>query len=120
MLELGFTPVFYQFIETIIEVKIAITITMTQETSFTQTGSTTGRSFQRRGFLPGRSSIGVATNQVNATYSSKYSYTAEGSSLLRTKMVPVPPPAILEERIRALLEQNKTEQTDSTTREVAT
>jgi hypothetical protein len=35
-------------------------------------------------------------------------------------MVPVPPPAILEERIRALLEQNKTEQTDSTTREVAT
>ena len=46
----------------------------------------------------------VQTQQVDATYTSKYSYSAEGSSLLRTKLVPVPPPAILEERIRALIE----------------
>jgi hypothetical protein len=46
----------------------------------------------------------VTAASVNATYSNKYSYTAEGSSLLRTKLTPVPPPAILEERIRQLME----------------
>jgi hypothetical protein len=45
----------------------------------------------------------VQTTQVDATYSSKYSYSAEGASLLRTKLVPVPPPAILEERIRGFM-----------------
>ena len=47
------------------------------------------------------------TSTVNSTYSSKYSYSEEGSSLLRTKLVPIPPPAILEERIRALMEVTK-------------
>jgi len=46
----------------------------------------------------------VQTTQVDATYSSKYSYTAEGASLLRTKLVPVPQTAILEERIRGFVE----------------
>jgi hypothetical protein len=46
----------------------------------------------------------VQTTQVDATYSAKYSYSAEGASLLRTKLVPVPPPAVLEERIRGFIE----------------
>jgi len=29
---------------------------------------------------------------VNAKYSQKYSYKVEGSSMLRTKLLPVPPP----------------------------
>lgn len=120
MLELGFTPVFYQFIETVIEVKIAIKIT--QETSFSQTTKRTGHavsigSRHRRGWLRGGLGAEVSTTQVDATYSSKYSYSAEGSSLLRTKLVPVPPPPVLEERIRALLEQNKTEQTNTAKKE---
>ena len=40
---------------------------------------------------------------VTAHYTGKYNYSVEGSSLLRTKLVPVPPPAILEERIRTEL-----------------
>ena len=32
---------------------------------------------------------------MDATYSSKYNYSAEGSSLLRTRLVPVPPNAII-------------------------
>ncbi|WVM90436.1 hypothetical protein UMZ34_09950 [Halopseudomonas pachastrellae] len=42
---------------------------------------------------------------MDASYASKYSYSAEGSSLLRTKLSPVPPPPILEERIRAMMEE---------------
>jgi len=113
LLELGFAPVFYSFIDTIIEVKIAIKIT--QETSSTTSTTNTERSVQGstafRGipFLRGtlNRTRNVSTSQVNATYSSKYSYSAEGSSLLRTKLAPVPTPAILEERIRALMELDR-------------
>jgi len=93
LLELGFMPNFYQFVDTIIEVKISIS--MTKESSYSQSSSTTRAS-------AGWGSVKVST--VSASYSSKYSYHAEGASLLRTKLVPVPPPAVLEERIRMLMD----------------
>ncbi len=111
MMELGFTPVFYQFVDTIIEVKIAIKITRTREytrtTSNKKTDRTNGHRRKRSFWGTKRSSSSnsnVTTSQVDATYSSKYSYTAEGASLLRTKLSPVPPPAMLEERIRGLMD----------------
>lgn len=118
MLELGFSPTFYQFVDTMIEVKISIKYT--QEGSYTRTTNTNKRSSSFKAgamFIPGlgggiAAGRAVTTTQVNATYSQKYSYSAEGSSFLRTKLVPIPPPAILEERIRAQMElakeQNKT------------
>jgi len=119
MMELGFTPTFYQFIDTIIEVKIAIKMTRTVESSRTISDASRDRSSssnrskrgggifglfggKRSSSYAGKSS--VQTTQVDATYSSKYSYSAEGASLLRTKLVPVPPPAILEERIRGFVD----------------
>jgi hypothetical protein len=104
MLELGFSPTFYQFVDTIIEVKIAIK--MTQDTEFKTNWSS--RSELRKSV--GCSENSVQTTQVDASYSAKYGYSAEGSSLLRTKLVPVPAPAILEERIRGLLEAEKARQ----------
>jgi hypothetical protein len=116
MLELGFTPTFYQFVDTIIEVKIAIKITRNYESSVTRTSSTqnNSRSEKRKGggilgaiFGGGKSrrnTSSVSTSQVDASYSSKYGYSAEGASLLRTKIAPVPPPPILEERIRDIME----------------
>lgn len=111
MMELGFTPTFYQFVDTIIEVKIAIKIT--RESSFTRRTSdeskdTTSTS-RRRGWFFSRNKSNTTTNtvqtsQVDASYSSRYSYSAEGASLLRTKLSPVPPPAILEERIRSFVD----------------
>jgi hypothetical protein len=109
LLELGFAPVFYAFVDTIIEVKIAITIT--QENSSTTNTETTGRSVQGnfafRGipFLRARMNRTreVQTSQANGSYTTRYSHTAEGSSLLRTKLSPVPTPAILEERIRGMM-----------------
>ena len=52
----------------------------------------------------------ASVSSVSASYASKYSYSAEGSSLIRTKLVPVPSPAILEERIRNLVEKRKEEE----------
>jgi hypothetical protein len=101
MLELGFTPTFYQFVDTIIEVKIAIKIT--QDTEFKTNWSS--RQETRKNVSCSENT--VQTTQVDAAYTSKYGYSAEGASLLRTKLVPVPPPAILEERIRGLLETEK-------------
>lgn len=114
MLELGFTPTFYQFVDTIIEVKIAIKITRSSE--FTRTTKDTRRNqsnFKVGGGIfgaifgtPSGGTSQVTTSQVDATYSSKYGYSAEGSSLLRTKLVPLPPPPILEERIRRTLDED--------------
>lgn len=101
MMELGFTPTFYQFIDTVIEVKIEIKMTEERELTVSEQIKST-----RRGVWP-RRTYGTAVTTVDARYSSKYSYSAEGSSLIRTKLAPVPPPAILEERARMLLEQNQ-------------
>ena len=53
---------------------------------------------------PRGATTNVTAAQVNASYSSKYSYDVTGSSYLKTKLVPVPPPPILEVRIRDLME----------------
>jgi hypothetical protein len=104
MLELGFSPTFYQFVDTIIEVKISIKYTQDGAVARNQAAAqanSSGKALGLRGIIfGGRRSSSVTTSHVNATYSQKFSYSAEGSSLLRTKLVPIPPPAILEERIR--------------------
>ncbi|MDR0490901.1 MAG: hypothetical protein LBH28_06625 [Oscillospiraceae bacterium] len=72
----GFQPTFYQFTDTIIEVKMAISMNQTTDKSISASAS--------GGFGPFSAS-------VTASYSSKYSYSVEGSSLLRTKITPLPP-----------------------------
>jgi hypothetical protein len=95
LLLLGFAPTFYQFVETIIEVKMEISMHESTEDS-TQTRD---RKVDRdKGILTtlvkGHKSH-VTT--VTAKHSQKYSYSAEGSSLIRTKLVPIPPPAALQQ-----------------------
>lgn len=105
MLECGFTPTFYQFVDTIIEVKISIRYT--QEGTQGTNSSFSNRSMSGRvGWGLGGVKVGgnVSTAQVNASYAQKYSYSAEGSSLLRTKLVPIPAPAVLEQRIQRMLD----------------
>jgi hypothetical protein len=106
MLECGFTPTFYQFVDTIIEVKISIKYT--QEGSYNTNTTVGNQSTARRiGFGFGKIKTGktVQIAQVNAAYSQKYSYSAEGSSLLRTKLVPIPAPSILEQRIQRMIDE---------------
>lgn len=80
MLGAGFQPTFYQFTDTIIEVKMAISMSKTTEKKVSTSA---------------KAGFGCFSASVNASYSSKYSYSVEGSSLLRTKITPVPPNAFL-------------------------
>lgn len=94
LLALGFTPTFYQFVETHIEFKMAISMKTSTETSV---GASVGASY-----------FGLVSASVNASYSQKYQYEASGSSEMRTKLVTVPSPAIFEQRLRALTEETPT------------
>jgi hypothetical protein len=87
LLDLGFTPTFYQFVDTVLEVKVAFS--MSSETS---SGGNGGRKFQAK------------STPVDATYSNRFQYPVEGSSVMRTKLVTVPPPGLLEGRVRELVE----------------
>ncbi|MFQ3248983.1 MAG: hypothetical protein ACI9O6_000787 [Glaciecola sp.] len=110
MLELGFSPTFYQFTNNIIEVKIAIKMTYDREYTHTVNTVTNSNKKRNRGIFSifgARNSTTTRTTTVDASYSSKYSYSAEGSSLLRCNLVPIPPPAIFEERVRDLFESDE-------------
>lgn len=100
LLELGFTPTFYQFVDTVIEVKVSISTTSSSESSTTST-DTSSEEKDSMGFFTTK--VQAKSSSVTASYASKYQYSAEGSSLVRTKIVPVPAPAVLNERIRGLL-----------------
>ena len=100
LLELGFTPTFYQFVDTVIEVKVSISITQSTESAKTKT-KTKSKTVDDDGKVKANAS------SVSASYSSKYQYSAEASSLVRTKIVPVPAPALLNERIRVLIEEEE-------------
>jgi hypothetical protein len=87
LLELGFTPTFYQFVDTVLEIKVAFS--MSSETS-----NGTGEQTVFR----------TKSTPVDATYANRFQYPVEGSSVLRTKLVTVPPPGLLEGRVRELVQ----------------
>jgi hypothetical protein len=86
MMELGFVPNFYQFVDTIIEVKLALRVNRS--------------SYSRERPI-------ITATPVDATYSSSYNYSADMACVFKTKLVPIPPPTALEERIRQLLDKNQ-------------
>ncbi|HEX6374521.1 MAG TPA: hypothetical protein VFZ91_02260 [Allosphingosinicella sp.] len=98
LLELGFTPTFYQFVDTVIELKMSISMSRSVETSQKSSRvSAAGGAFLF--------AAAATVSSVSASFASKYQYSAEGSSVMRTKLVPIPPPAVLEQRIRLMIEK---------------
>lgn len=85
LLALGLTPTFYAFQENTIEVKVAITVRTHEEEN-----------------KPAESGFGLWSTSVNAQYARAYDYNAEGSSVVRTKLVAVPPPAAFQRVIDEL------------------
>ncbi len=80
MMELGFVPNFYQFVDTVIEVKLALRINKSQ----------------------GPTGYAITSTPVDAAYSSSYNYSADMACVFKTKLVPIPPPAALQERLKDL------------------
>jgi len=98
LLSLGFTPTFYQYVDTVFELKMSMSMSQSREVS----AGTSAEASGRVGFLGNYAAFSAS---VNASYSQKFQYSAEGSSSMRTKLVSIPAPTILEERIKTLLAQ---------------
>jgi hypothetical protein len=106
MMELGFVPTFYQFVDTVIEVKLALRINQvaapidpaTGDVMAVPAGGWAGDASRRTG-------VTVTSTPVDAGYAAAYNFSLEMASVFRTKLVPVPPPAVLEERLRELVRQ---------------
>lgn len=103
ILGLGFFPGYYQFQESVIEVRMAITMATTTEAKVGVTA---------------QGGWGPFSASVNASYSRKYEYNVEGSSLLRVRLAPVPPPAILQEYMEALVKKMSKELQEEKKKEV--
>jgi hypothetical protein len=84
LLQAGITPTFYQFTESIIEVKMSISSKVESHNEF-EFGLEVSASAD---FL---FASGSMSSHVNYKSSNTYSYSAEGSSLLRTTLKPTPP-----------------------------
>ncbi len=83
LLQAGITPTFYQFTESIIEVKMSIKSSTSSENSL-DVGIDASASVN---FFFGSASV---SSHVNYHTANKYSYSVEGSSLLRTTLKPAP------------------------------
>ena len=110
LLELGFTPMFYQFVDTLLEIKVSVS--MTTDQSFSEQRSDTATSTQswtEGGFLGigGTKRTQTNTTTVSAQFSSRFQYSTEGASVMRTKLVPVPAPAALTNLVRELVAENQ-------------
>lgn len=88
LLELGFTPTFYAFTEATVEAKLAFTITESTELSV---GAELGVNLE------------VFSASVNASYTRKYSFEAQGSSSIAARLVSLPPPEPLLELLNQLV-----------------
>jgi len=87
LLELGFEPTFYHITEATIDAKVAFSAS--ESTGFS-VGAKVGVN------------VGFFAASVNASYSAKYSFDVNGSSAISAKLVSIPAPSILNERLRAL------------------
>lgn len=92
LLQAGLAPTFYQFTESVIEVKMSISQKTASSSEFE-----VGASLEASASW-GWGSASFASH-VNYKTSNTFSYSAEGSSLLRTTLKPVPPPSRLTPRI---------------------
>jgi len=92
MMELGFVPNFYQFADTVIEMKLTMRIHKQSQNSAQNNDLSTGD------YL-------TTVAPMDAGYSSSYNFSAEMATTVKTKIVPIPPPVALEERVKQLTDQ---------------
>lgn len=83
LLDLGFVPTFYQLVEAYFEVKVSISLTR-ESSNEQRTSSSTSR-------WPSDSATTRATS-VDARFASRFGFSAVGSSLMTTRLAPVPAP----------------------------
>ena len=104
LLELGLAPNFYQLAETTLQMKVSISMTEEQvEEKKTHDEKSKSEAKAELSVSVGWFSASATatttttttTSSVDARFASRFQYSAEGSSSLSTRIVPVPPPAVL-------------------------
>ena len=86
LLELGFSPTFYQITDATVEAKVSLTMGRSTETSV---GASIGAGY------------GIFSASVDASYSSKFSYDLTASSSIKAHFVAVPSPAALQRLLKS-------------------
>lgn len=89
LVELGFTPSFYHITEASVEARLAFSVSQSQEEKASAS-------------LRVGSPFSMVAAQVNASYTNKYSFSADGSSSVSTRFVSIPPPAELKEILASM------------------
>jgi hypothetical protein len=97
LIALGFTPTFYSFTEATVEAKLSFSMQETTETGVS-VGASLGVSY---GFV-------MVAASVNVSYARKFSVGAEGMSSIAARLVSLPPPELLETRLKAISEKTPT------------
>jgi len=93
LLALGFAPTFYQYVDTFFECKMSISMMESKEIGGSLSAS--------GGFNVGFAAFSAT---VSASFSQKYQYSSEASSMIRTKLVTVPNPPVFEQRLQSMIE----------------
>lgn len=113
MMELGFTPNFYQFVDTVIELRLTFSLSKqvttgtpptTSEDTSPEPDANTAKWWKK-----GHNTV-INTTPVDARYASSYNFNLQFSSVVKTKLVPIPPPVVMEERIREMMEKQRAEE----------
>jgi len=96
MMELGFVPTFYQFVDTTIQIKLSLRLSGAGgvHDRMTRQGASIGQ---------GDRSLSVHASTVDAGFAATYGYSADMATTVSTKLVPIPPPAALEAQLASLL-----------------
>jgi|SoiMethySBSTD1v2_1073268.scaffolds.fasta_scaffold11145_9 hypothetical protein len=95
LLELGFLPTFYAFTETDIEIKLTIQLKVDEE--FKISGSATAGN--GAGVEAAKRVVPFGAT-ISADYHRKYGFDMSGSSMVKTKLLSVPPPSVFLETIK--------------------
>lgn len=139
MIEAGFTPSFYHFVDTILELKMEINIREEDNSVLkerTETSNTTTMDFSQDlsvkvggGWGPATAEVESKTHfgakstnsyakTVDTERAQKFSQDLSASSLMRTKLVPVPPPQALLERIQMIIDNMREKAKEDAKKEV--
>jgi hypothetical protein len=88
LLELGFAPTFYHITEATIDARVAFTSSQSEQFTI---GASVGVN------------VGFFAASVNASYTNKYQFDAEGSSAIHARFVSIPPPSVFNELLQSLM-----------------
>jgi len=99
MFQAGLLPTFYQFTEASIDVRLSIT--MREDTDAQSAGRSAAAGGVGVAWL-GFGATRAYASSVDYRTQNKYSYTAQGASILRATLKPVPPPPRLEPTVTTI------------------